>query len=266
MPELPEVETVARQLAPCLIGARLLTLTIVDQARLAEPTPPFDQHTVSAVARWGKLVVLTLDASATRYIAVHLRMTGRLKWFPLGSELETAHLRAAFIFDRGTLQFHDVRRFGTISFANDAAGLRPHGVDPTAPAFTADWLRGQLAASAQPIKAWLMRQDRLVGLGNIYCCEILFRAGVDPQRSCRTLGERQVTRIHDATVEILQRAIENCGTTFSDFQDSRGDVGNYGAYLEVYQREGEPCSTCTTPIRRVTHQQRSTFYCPRCQR
>lgn len=265
MPELPEVETVARQLAPQLVGATLRSIAILDRDRLAAPAVSVSGRLVHAVERWGKVVVVSLAGEQPYYVGIHLRMTGRLKWCSLDSPREP-HLRAVFTFDRGEMRFHDVRRFGTIAFCADAATLRPSAVDPTGPAFTVDWLRQQLATTNQAIKSWLLRQDRLVGLGNIYCSEILYQANVSPERGGKSLQLREIRAIHAATQQILARAIENCGTTFSDFQDSHGEIGSYGQYLKVYQRDGQPCERCGRPIQRVVQQQRSTFFCASCQR
>ena len=122
-----------------------------------------------------------------------------------------------------------------------------------------------LGTSAQPLKAWLLRQDRLVGLGNIYASEILHAARLSPFAGAGSLNGREVRRLHSATRRILQRAIRNCGTTFSDFQDARGASGSYQRLLAVYGRDGEGCRRCRATIERVVQQQRSTFYCPGCQ-
>ena len=133
------------------------------------------------------------------------------------------------------------------------------------PRFTAKRLAEQLARSDQNVKVWLLRQDRLVGLGNIYASEILHAARVHPGRRTSTLTESEIKALHRCTRRILKRAIEACGTTFSDFQDANGLTGSYGVYLSVYDREGERCKRCPGTIERFVQAQRSTYCCPQCQ-
>lgn len=265
MPELPEVETVVRQFVPLVVGRRLEQIELLDSKLALPPAWLRPERRVEAVERIGKQFVLRLGPQGPA-LAVHLRMTGRLKWHTEPGEPDPAHLRARFRFDEGQMLFYDVRRFGTLTVADELAQLAVEGLDPFDRRFSATWLSEQLQRTSQPIKSFLLRQDRLVGLGNIYCSEILFAAGVSPERASNTVTRREATRIHRHTRRILERAIENCGTTFSDFQDSRGEIGSYQAFLAVYGREGEPCPSCGTAIRRIVQQQRSTFFCSRCQR
>ncbi|MCA9672307.1 MAG: bifunctional DNA-formamidopyrimidine glycosylase/DNA-(apurinic or apyrimidinic site) lyase [Myxococcales bacterium] len=268
MPELPEVETIARQLAP-MVGHRVQRLEIIDRARLKPKDPArLAGREVTAVRRLGKLVLIELAPAL--YCTVHLRMTGRLIWHGESARAphERAHLRARFVLDGAQLLFYDTRRFGVIEIADALADIAPAGVDPLDETLTREAFGELVARANQDLKAFLMRQDRLVGIGNIYASEILFRCKLSPLRRTRTLEARQVTALLRATREILQRAIENCGTTFSDFQDAHGVTGSYQQYLAVYGREGERCSRrgCAGVIARVVQQQRSTFYCPECQR
>jgi formamidopyrimidine-DNA glycosylase len=269
MPELPEVETVARQLAPCATGRVVRGLRLFDP-RLRRETPPrLPGRTVVGVSRSGKQVLIELSPRPGRrdplWLAVHLRMTGRLIWNGDGARMPREHLRARIVFDRGALLFYDTRRFGTWSWHRSERSTRPAGVEPLSPALTANRFAALVGKSRQNVKAWLLRQDRLVGLGNIYASEILFAAGVSPLRSTESLSREECGRIFRATRRILRRAIRNCGTTFSDFQDARGVTGSYQRFLAVYERAGEACRRCGAPVERVVQQQRSTFYCPGCQ-
>ena len=133
-------------------------------------------------------------------------------------------------------------------------------------AFTPQALSKALRHSQQPLKTWLLRQDRLVGLGNIYACEILFAARLNPQQPAGSLTRADVGRLYRQTRAILARAIDNCGTTFSDFQGVRGSIGSYQRFLKVYRRQGQPCPRCGSIIDKLVQQQRSTFYCPTCQK
>ena len=175
------------------------------------------------------------------------------------------HLRARFDLDRGALLFVDTRRFGTFDWYRARGDSAPAGIDPLSPELTPPRLEGLLRGSTQNLKAWLLRQDRLVGLGNIYASEILHDARVSPLRDTRSLIDDEIGRLYRSTRKILRRAIRNCGTTFSDFQDARGVEGSYQQYLAVYDRAGLGCPRCRTPIDRVVQQQRSTFHCPGCQ-
>ena len=271
MPELPEVETVVRQLAPLARGRVVRGLRIYDNERLIPVRPGrLRGRRIAAVHRLGKQVVLDCEADGRPllHLAVHLRMTGRLLWQQRVTTPRDAgprHLRALLRLDRGALAFCDTRRFGTLLLTEDLASLRPRGLDPLQGRLSSATLARLLRGSPQQLKTWLLRQDRLVGLGNIYAAEILHRARLHPCRVAATLAPGEVKRLRDATVTILRRAVEHCGTTFSDFQGAHGVTGAYQHFLAVYGREGEPCPRCGGPVARLLQQQRSTFFCRRCQ-
>jgi len=270
MPELPEVETVARQLAPLLGGRTVVGLRVFDPLLKRGKFPRVAGRQVADVTRSGKRVLIHFSSCHGRkdalWLAVHLRMTGRLIWADETRRSETSHLRARFRLDRGSMLFYDTRRFGTFQWFRSFEETEPDGVDPLSPALSSRDIGRMIGDAKQNIKAWLLRQDRLVGLGNIYASEILFVAGISPIREARTLTRAEHARLLRATRQVLRRAIENCGTTFSDFQDAQGLTGSYQNYLRVYGREREPCSRCRTPVVRLVQQQRSSFYCPTCQR
>ncbi len=269
MPELPEVEIVARQLAPHMTGRTVRTLRIHD-AKLREGgrPPRLAGQVVRSVDRAGKQVRIAFAtgraAAPSLWLTVHLRMTGRLLWEE-SSPGARDHLRARFTLDRGVVDFVDTRRFGTFRWYRSVEETLPVGVEPLDPGFQARHWKALIAGSRQNIKSWLLRQDRVVGLGNIYASEILHAARVSPHREAGSLTAGERARIHRATRRILTTAIENCGTTFSDFQDARGVEGSYQEFLQVYARDGEPCSRCGGTILREVQQQRSTFYCDDCQ-
>ncbi len=271
MPELPEVETVARQLAPHLKGRTVRSLRILDPLLRTQPTPRLTGRRIVDVRRSGKQVLFAFGpASRTGkplWLSVHLRMTGRLIWAPTAAvEAKEDRVRARFGLDRGALLFADTRRFGTFRWSTDESQTRPDGVDPLSDAMTVERLREMAAKAKQNMKAFLLRQDRIVGLGNIYASEILYDARISPRRRATALRPREIARLHGSTRKILRRAIENCGTTFSDFQDAHGLTGTYQRYLGVYDREDETCDRCGGTIRRIVQQQRSTYYCGGCQR
>ncbi|MCP3980866.1 MAG: bifunctional DNA-formamidopyrimidine glycosylase/DNA-(apurinic or apyrimidinic site) lyase [bacterium] len=268
MPELPEVETVARQLAPRVEGRTILGLRIHDPRLRRTATPRVAGRRIERVRRSGKRVLLQLSPRASGaglWLAVHLRMTGRLQWHAAGERVERAYLRAAMRLDRGSLLFFDTRRFGTWDWFDSEAAARPVGVDPLDPGLTPARFGQLIGDSRQALKVWLLRQDRLVGLGNIYASEILHAARLSPDREARSLSPVEIRRLHRVTRRILERAIDNCGTTFSDFEDATGSTGEYQVYLGVYGREGRRCRRCRGTIERRVHQQRSTFFCPDCQ-
>lgn len=269
MPELPEVETVARRLAPHVEGRRIVQVNLVDVGRpLLDSPAVLEGCRIERVERIGKEVVLTLAPRSARaprrYLGVHLRMTGRLIYADAPPTAGVPHLRGWLRLDRGVLVFQDPRRFGTWRLLEGAPPVAP-GLDPVGRAFTPARLAALLAGSRTAIKPWLLRQDRLVGMGNIYASEALYLAGIAPTRTAGSLDETEVTRLHAAVRRVLQRAIRAGGTTFSDFRDPSGQRGNYGSKLAVYDREGAACPGCGAAILRIVQQQRSTFHCTHCQ-
>jgi formamidopyrimidine-DNA glycosylase len=269
MPELPEVETVARQLAPGLVGRTVRRLQILDPLLRNGRAPRVAGRRVRSVGRSGKRVLIELSpARAGRsglWLAIHLRMTGRLLWSGSRPRENEAHLRARLTLDRGELRFVDARRFGTWTWYRSAEAAAAGGLDPLAPELTERRLAELTRGSRQNVKAWLLRQDRLAGIGNIYASEILHAARISPLREAGSLGGNELRRLRASTRRILERAIRNCGTTFSDFQDAHGVEGTYQRYLAVYDRAGRRCRRCRGEILRLVQQQRSTFHCPSCQ-
>jgi formamidopyrimidine-DNA glycosylase len=270
MPELPEVETVARQLAPLVEGRRVQRLRIFDPRLRVSSTPRVAGRRITGVARSGKRILIEFSGVSRKsqplWLAVHLRMTGRLFWEPPGSAGTKTHLRARFDLDRGAMLFTDTRRFGTFDWFRSLDAATPTGQDPLDPRFNAQGLAALIGNSTQQIKLWLLRQDRLVGLGNIYASEILHAARIAPSRAVASLKPREVRALHTEMRRILKRAIKACGTTFSDFRDARGVEGSYSKYLNVYGKAGEACLRCGAAIERVVQGQRSTFHCAGCQR
>lgn len=268
MPELPEVEAVVRSLRPGLEGARLKRLRLFDDRLRPLPLAAVANRDVLRVERSGKNILVGLGGGGRppRWLAIHLRMTGKLVWASHVAEEDAGRVRARLELDREDLLFVDTRRFGTLRITptRDAAG--PAGMDPFAPALGARRLTGMLEGSRQAIKAWLLRQDRIAGLGNIYASEILHAAAIHPQREAGRLTATETARLLRAMRRILRRAIEAGGTTVSDYRGARDQPGTFQTRLRVYGREGQPCARCRSTIRRTVTQGRSTFYCPTCQR
>jgi formamidopyrimidine-DNA glycosylase len=275
VPELPEVEMVARTLRPRLVGRRITAVETsgkklrqaVDRARLKKLAVG---ASVDAVSRIGKYLLIDLSSGAT--LLSHLGMTG---WFVFRQPQEprAPHTHVVFTLDDGLeLRYADHRRFGILRIYPTARVRRSPelsilGVDPLDDAFTVDHLAQQLKATRRDVKTFLLDQTRLAGVGNIYACEALFLAGISPRRKTTKLTARvDAARLHHAIQKVLRAGIANRGTSFSDYVDAEGEAGLNQNSLHVYGREGEPCRVCSTLIRRLVQGARSTFYCPKCQR
>lgn len=272
MPELPEVETIVRDLSGALPGRTIAGVEVIRPDLIEGDTDDFVRaltgRRIDAVARRAKNIVLALD-DATR-LTVNLGMTGRLLLAAPGAVLPS-HLGARFVLEgnAGALVYDDVRRFGKLWHADLASWNEWEmrlGVEPLSADFTPAWLHEHAARSRSPIKTWLMDQRRVVGVGNIYASEALFRAGIDPTRPASSLDADDAARLVDAVRAVLQEAIDFRGTTLLDYRDARGERGEFSTRLRVYDRAGEPCRICAAPLVRIVQGGRSTFYCPRCQR
>lgn len=278
MPELPEVEFVARQLRQTLIG-RTITEVRVNWARtVAHP----DVETFGAelpgaevlrVERRAKFLLIYL--SGEQALVMHRRMTGNLLIFPpvsAGEAWETIpdpYARVIFLLDDGRrLVFTDPRKFGRValySLTELAGALSGLGLEPLDESFTADALAKLLAGRARQIKPFLLDQSQVAGIGNIYADESLFRAGIHPLRRADSLTPEEIARLHEAIRAVLELGIEHGGTSFSRHQDVWGQAGWNREHLQVYNREGDPCLRCGASIARMVIAQRSAHFCPTCQ-
>ncbi len=272
MPELPEVETVRRELHPWLAG-RL----IVSARRADAPEGPKYAHLeraagqrITRVDRLGKFLILPLTGSGDGdELIVHLGMTGLIT-----ADRPAGHVRVVLTLegaDRATLDVRDVRRFGRFLVApgGDRSALPTLariGPEPLGPDFTTEALAAGLARSGAAVKTALLSQRPVAGLGNIYVDEALWRTGIHPLTPARAVLGRQLGPLRDAIVEILAAAVASRGTTLRDYRTVGGDEGSYSAALDAYGRAGQPCRRCETPLIRIIVGQRSTHLCPRCQR
>src|SRR5919106_1197314 len=273
MPELPEVETIRRQLAPALEGRRLERVQVRDP-RWCEPAPPeaiedaLRRRRIERVGRRGKYLIVSLEDDV--HLAMHLRMTGNLLLVPAGKD-EPGHLRVVMELDDGRrLLFVDVRRFGTgdVLLGSDALAeffASRLGVEPLSPDFTAEALRALARGRRQPVKAFLLTQERVAGVGNIYADEALFRARIHPLRPVGMLKRTQVEALRDAVVETLEAGIDAKGASIDDYRHLGGAQGSFQDRFLVHTREGEPCPRCGTTIRKLRAAGRGTYVCPRCQ-
>lgn len=267
MPELPEVETIRAQLEPRLRGRALTRVDILDP-RLTRPSDRLavaallEGARVTSVERRGKYLLLRLDG---RMLVVHLRMTGSFGF------AATTHERAVVELDDGTrLVYRDVRRFGTwLLLEEDEAEpylARKNGPEPLGPRFTASWLATQLARRRAALKAVLLDQRVVAGLGNIYADEALWRARVNPLRPANELSRAEIARLHRAIRAALRTGIARQGSTLRDYAAPDGASGSMQDEFRVYGRGGEPCDRCGGSIAKTRVGGRSTWYCPRCQR
>jgi formamidopyrimidine-DNA glycosylase len=274
MPELPEVETIRRQLAPALEGRRLQHIQVRDP-RWCEPAPPeaiedaLRGRLIERVGRRGKYLILSLEDDV--HLAMHLRMTGNLLLVPAGEE-EPGHLRVVMeLDDARRLLFVDVRRFGTgdVLLGSDALAeffASRLGVEPLSSDFTAEALRALSRGRKQPVKAFLLTQERVAGVGNIYADEALFRARIHPLRPVGTLRRPQVEALRDAVVATLEAGIDAKGASIDDYRHVDGAEGSFQDRFLVHTRAGEPCPRCGTTIQKLRAAGRGTYVCPRCQR
>lgn len=269
MPELPEVEVTRLRIAPALQGARLLTVRVGKPLRWPLGVEPqaLAGRVVQAVQRRGKYLLLRLDHGL---LMVHLGMSGSLTWLAQAPP-PGPHDHADLVTDRGTLRLHDPRRFGAVLYADGEDDVRVKklldglGVEPLTPDFTPEVLAAGLRGRRAPIKPVLLGGDVVVGVGNIYASESLFLAGIRPTTPAARLGQARIVRLHAAIRQVLQRAVEAGGSSLRDFRVN-GQSGHFQQDLWVYGRAGQPCRACGTPIRLLRQGQRSSFYCPRCQR
>jgi len=280
VPELPEAETIVRGIRPAITGRRIADVEVVHAdvikgapARLRRAVA---ERTVTGVGRRAKNVLIELDDGAVVWI--NLGMTGGVLPLPRARRTRPAQLRygdaathPAVIFELAggvDLVFDDSRRFGTVE-ALDAAGSAARsatfGAEPLGEAFTPEGLWRGLHASRAPIRSWLLDQRKLAGVGNIYAAEALFRAGIHPARRGHTVRGHEAEALHRSIRDVLAEAVRAGGTTIRDYRDAEGKQGEFVRELLVYDREGSPCTRCSTPIRRTVFGNRSAFFCPACQ-
>jgi len=271
LPELPEVETIRRDLVPRVVGRRFTAVEVMPGAEkvVALPSPAeFRQALpglrIEGIERRGKYLLFPL--SDGRYLIVHLRMTGALIHRPAGAPAD-GYLRVRLVLDDKTeLRYTDLRKLGMMWLVDDPApvvgGLGPDALEALLP----ETLRSLLDGRRAPVKVVLMDQARLAGLGNIYADEALFLAGVRPQRPAGGLTGAEMKRLHRAVGEVLREAMGHRGSSFRDYVDAEGRGGEHQLHVKVYRRSGEPCYVCGAAIERIKLGGRSTHFCPRCQK
>ena len=259
MPELPEVETVVRSLAPHLAGRRILSASFTsrfvtpgDRKKLAARVAG---RTILKVERRGKFILITLDQGV---LVVHLGMTGKL----LLDGAPAQHTYGVFDLDQGVLHYEDPRQFGRIEWSPK----RIENLGPEPLEIGVEEFSERLRARKSRIKPLLLNQQFLAGVGNIYADEALFAAEIHPLAIASRLSKPRAARLHQAIREVLTLAIEHRGSSISDYVDAAGERGNFQLLHNVYGREGQPCPRCGTPIKRIVVGGRGTHFCPKCQK
>lgn len=269
MPELPEVETSRRGIEPHLVGATI-HYAVIRNGRLRWPVSDeiyrLSDKPVLSVQRRAKYLLLQLPDG---WIIIHLGMSGSLRI--LSEELPAEkHDHVDLVMSNGkVLRYTDPRRFGAWLWTPvlEGHGVLAHlGPEPLSAEFNADYLLAKCAKKKSAIKPWLMDNKLVVGVGNIYASESLFAARIHPDRLASSLSAEECARLVAAIKAVLQRSIEQGGTTLKDFLQSDGKPGYFAQELQVYGRKGEPCRVCGTPIIASKHAQRATFYCRQCQK
>jgi formamidopyrimidine-DNA glycosylase len=277
MPELPEVEVTRRGVAPHIEG-RVVDQVVLRREGLRWPFPPalaerIVGHRITHTGRRGKYLLIGFDHGT---LIVHLGMSGHLRVLPPGVEPrkhDHVDLVVAGPEGRQVLRLHDPRRFGAVLWHGNEEGeldehmlLRGLGVEPLGEGFSGELLFRATRKRSAPIKQVLLAGDIVVGVGNIYACESLFRAGINPKTAASRISRARYDKLAEAIKEILAAAIVQGGSTLKDFIAVNGQSGYFQQTYFVYDRAGVPCRNCGTPIRQIKQGQRSTFYCVQCQR
>ncbi len=273
MPELPEVQTVASELDARLPGRTIVGVDVLWSRTVGHPKPEefaaaLPGQRVESVGRRAKYIMIALSGGGQ--LVVHLRMTGRISIEPAATPRDP-YTRLVLLLDNGDeLRFADTRKFGRFYYvpAGEAMPLPSFatlGPEPLAEDFTALLLATRIATRKGNVKAALLDQRLVAGLGNIYVDEALFRARIHPRRTLQSLTPAEIERLYEAIVHVLRRAIGSGGTSFSDYRTTWGQLGGYQEELSVFRKTGAPCPRCGAPIERDVVAGRGTHYCPQCQ-
>jgi formamidopyrimidine-DNA glycosylase len=267
MPELPEVETVKNELLPHVVGRVITGVSLHWEKTLKQPSPAEFQRRIvgrkiTGLSRRGKYLVFQLDGCGL--LLAHLKMSGSLL---VGKGEPPPYARAVIHLDDGsTIFFRDPRKFGRLQLVKDnCEALCKLGPEPLLPEFTPEKLGGILSKRKAPVKAVLLDQCLIAGIGNMYADEALFSAGIHPSKPANSLSQDEVCRLHKAIQEVLKAAIENKGASISSYFRPSGEKGNAHSDFRVAHRGGKTCPVCGTTIERLPIRQRSSYFCPRCQ-
>jgi len=286
MPELPEVETIRRDLSRVILQKKIINIVISKPKLIKNTSTDYFKKNlinqkITAINRRGKLLYFSL--SNHKFLLIHLKMTGQLiyqdrhkivagghNFPPIGPELPNKYSHIYFKFtDQSTLYFNDQRQFGYLQIVdkqqlNDT--LQNFGIEPLCPDFTLSNFSQLFINKTVSLKNVLLNQRLISGIGNIYADEICFQASIKPTRRVSQLSPTDIKKIFKSTQKIITAAIKHRGTTFSNYRDGHGHTGNYTALLQVYGRQNQPCYRCHTKIKKIKHGGRGTHFCPMCQK
>lgn len=276
MPELPEVETIRRDLQTHVSGLTIRNVEVFDSRVIAGQTPEsfirrLRGKTMMAFDRRGKSLIITLKPRG--FLVIQPKMSGYVIYHPslkrADQTAERSKLKAVFeLSNKSALHYNDHRMFGKLYGVDDLSSvkhLNQLGPEPLAPEFTAAVLTTRLRRTT-PVKVALMNQELVAGIGNIYASEILFDAGIDPRRPSRSLAPSEIRRLHRSIPKILKQAIRMRGSSLRDYRDTSGQKGDFVRCIRVYNRAGESCLRCGHKIQSIVQAQRSTFFCGSCQK
>ena len=266
MPELPEVETIKRELEKVIVGKKIAEVCVYNPVVIREPAVEkfkkgLPDATIKGVLRKAK--VLILELSNGKFLVIHLKMTGQLV-YPGNAKKSRVSFRLS---DGKTLDFNDQRLFAELRLLDDWRSLKfIQSLGPEPFELTLEEFKKKLSAKKTKIKPLLMDQAFISGIGNLYAAEILFRAKIDPPRPAESLSDKEKEVLFQEIKEVLSAAIRHGGSSVDDYVRLSGQPGGYAAYHRVYGREGKPCLVCRTPVKRITLGSRGTYFCPKCQR
>ena len=267
MPELPEVETVVRELRGFIQNKTLLKILPVWKRSYDNRSDlSLNKQKINSIFRQGKYIIIRLDLT---FLVIHLRMTGQLLFYKSHTaEKHDPYTRVKIYFeDNSLLHFKDIRKFGRIYHVEAPEKLIAHvGIDALDPVMTNSYFSDMLEKSQMNIKAFLMNQKYISGLGNIYIDESLFRTRIHPSRKASSISKRKANELYINIRDVLLHAIENMGSTISDYRDMNGAEGKNQNFFNVYDQEGKPCIKCGTKIKKIRFAGRGTHFCPKCQR
>lgn len=268
MPELPEVETIVRDLNKSLQGKKISNVAVHDAFLLRQKADDFidrlKDRTIEKITRRGKVVIVHL--SSRGFLVIQLMMTGQLIVDGRGDK----HARVEFNFSDGSrLLYNDQRRFGQLRVVSDLSEIKHFsilGPEPFSKEFTPAFMRAVFQKTVRPIKNVLLDHTFVAGIGNIYACEILFRSRINPKRQACRIKLNEARNIHQQIIKVLKEAITHRGSSMRNYRDGSGQKGRFNERLAVYARQNQPCPFCKNQIQRITQSARSTFYCPHCQK
>ena len=283
MPELPEVETIRRQLEPKIIGKTIEDIEVLEKKQFIGKKEEVIGKKIVSIDRYGKILSFKLYKldDLFNYLNIHLKLTGQLLYsadiknpvfpevipFTKTNRMPANTTRVIIKFtDGSSLFFNDLRKFGWIKINNKPE--KPKGIDVLSKEFTENYLKGIIKNSNKPIKILLMDQDKLTGIGNIYANDALFLSKIHPLKKAKTLKEGEIKLLYQSIKKVIEQGIKHGGSSGADeaFVQIDGSKGQHQRFFLVYQRENQPCLNCQTSIKRIKQNGRSSFFCPKCQK